>query len=111
MAYQGKYPIVFHNALNYDHFIVKVIAKESKVEFSCLGKNTEKKNKTFSVPITIEVKRINKNGKEIRKKQYLTDCSLFTVQDLWQAYYLILLMIFLKEFIQLNIDTDMAIKN
>ena len=32
--------IVFHNGSNYDHFIVKVIAKKSEVEFNFLGKST-----------------------------------------------------------------------
>ena len=33
------------------------------------------------------------------------------VQDLWQAHYQILSMIFLKEFIELNVNTDTVIKN
>ena len=44
----------------------KELAKESEGEFNCLGKNTEK-YKIFLVPITKEVKRIDKNGKEITK--------------------------------------------
>ena len=34
-----------------------------------------------------------------------------TVQDLWQALYQILLIIFLKEFIKLNVNMDEIIKN
>ena len=58
-------PAVFHNQSHCDyHFIIKKLAKKCKMVFNCLGKNT-KKYKTFSVPITKEVKRTNKNGKEI----------------------------------------------
>ena len=32
------------------------------------------------------------------------------VQDLWQAHYQILSMIFLKELIELNVNTDTMIK-
>ena len=62
-----KCPVVVHNGSNYDyHFIIKELVKESEGEFNCLGENT-KKCKTFSVPITKEVKSIDKNGKEITK--------------------------------------------
>ena len=38
-----KIPMVFHNGSNYDyHFIMKMLAKESEGEFSCLGENKEK---------------------------------------------------------------------
>ena len=33
------------------------------------------------------------------------------MQDLWQARYQILSIIFLKEFIELNVNTDMMTKN
>ena len=36
------------------------------------------------------------------QKPYSTEYNLLIVQDLWQAYYQILLIILLKEFIQLN---------
>ena len=36
------------------------------------------------------------------QKIYLTYYNLSTGQDLWQAYYQILSIIFLKEFIELN---------
>ena len=45
------------------------------------------------------------------QKLYPTDYNLFTVQDLWQANYQILLIILLKEFIELNVNMDMRIKN
>ena len=62
-----KCPVVVHNGSNYDyHFIIKELVKEFEGEFNCPGENT-KKCKTFSVPITKEVKSIDKNGKEITK--------------------------------------------
>ena len=42
---------------------------------------------------------------------YLTYYSLLTAQDLWQAYYQILSIIFLKESIKLKVNTDKMIKN
>ena len=44
------------------------------------------------------------------QKIYLTYYNLLIVQDLWQAHYQILSIIFLKEFIELNVNTDMMIK-
>ena len=53
--------VVFHNRSNYDyHFIIKELGKEFE-EFHCLVENTDK-FKTFSVPITKEIKRIDKSG-------------------------------------------------
>ena len=45
------------------------------------------------------------------QKIYLTYYSLLIAQDLWQAYYQILPIIFVKEFRELNVNTDMMIKN
>ena len=78
--------MVFHNKLNYDyHFIIKQLAKEFQIEFNCLGENTEK-YKTFSVPITKEVKRIDKNGEKITKtisyKLQLIDSARFMASSL-----------------------------
>ena len=42
---------------------------------------------------------------------FLTYYNLLIVQDLWQASDKILSIIFLKEFIELNVITDMIIKN
>ena len=93
-----KIPIVFYNGSNYDyHFIMKELAEESKKQFTCLGKNS-KKYITFTVLIEKKVTRIDKNGKKIQKI-YLTNYNLLIAQDLWQAHYQILLIIFLKEFI------------
>ena len=45
------------------------------------------------------------------QKIYLTYYNLFMVQDLWQAHYQVLSIIFLKDFIEFNVNQDMAIKN
>ena len=57
-----------------------------------------------------EVTRIDKNGENITKI-YLTYYNLLIAKYLWQAHYQILSIIFLKEFIELNVNTDMMIKN
>ena len=101
-------PIVFHNGPNYDyHFIVKELPKEFEKQFTCLVKNIEK-DITFTVPIEKGVKRTDKMKLQ---KPYLTDYNLLIVQSLWQADYQILWIISLKEFIKLNVNTDMIIKN
>ena len=59
--------MVLHNVSNYGyHFIIKEVAEEFKGEFIFLGAHTEK-YKVVSVLITIEVKRVFKNGKEPTK--------------------------------------------
>ena len=45
------------------------------------------------------------------QKIYLTYYSSLIVQDLWEAHYQILSMIFLNDFIELNVNTDTMIKN
>ena len=75
----------------------KSLAEESNKQFTCLGENSEKYI-TFTVLIEKKVTRIDKNGKKIQKI-YLTNYNLLIAQDLWQAHYQILLIIFLKEFI------------
>ena len=42
---------------------------------------------------------------------YLTDHNLLIAQDLLQAHYQTLSIIFLKKFIRLNVNTDRMIKN
>ena len=60
-------PVFLHNGSNYNyHFIIKEIAKEFEGKFNCLGENTQK-YRSFSVPITKQLKRIGKNGEEITK--------------------------------------------
>ena len=45
------------------------------------------------------------------QKIYPTYYNLLIVQDLWQAHYQVLQIIFLQEFIELNINLDMMTKN
>ena len=75
---------------------------------TCLGKNTEKYI-TFTFPTEKEVRGIVENGKEVPKN--LVYYNLLTAQDLQQAHYQILSKIFLKEFRELNVNSDMTIKN
>ena len=94
-----KVPIVFHNGSNYDyHFIIKE-QKNLKKQLTCLGENNEK-YKTFTVPMEKEVTRIDKNGEEITKTMS---------SSLWQIHIQILSIIFLKKFIELNVNSDMMI--
>ena len=65
----------------------------------------------FLVPIEKEVKKKLVKMEKKLQKSYLTDYDIFIAQNLWQAHYQILLMILLKEFIKLNVNTDMIIKN
>ena len=44
-------------------------------------------------------------------KIYLTYYNLLIAQDLWQDHYQILSVIFLKEFVKLNVNMDTMIKN
>ena len=44
--------------------MIKELLQELKSQFVCLGENIEKYI-TFTVPIENEVRRIDKNGKEI----------------------------------------------
>ena len=69
-----------------------------------------KKYITASVSIQQQITRIDKKMEKMQK-QYPTDYILLIVQDLWQTYYQILLIIMLQEFIRLNVNTDMKIKN
>ena len=45
------------------------------------------------------------------QKIYLTYYNLLIVQDLWQVHYQILSIIFLKEFVKLNVNTDKMKRN
>ena len=47
-----------------------------------------------------------KNEEEITKNIYSTDYNLFIEQNLWQAHYQILSISFLKEFVKLNVNTE-----
>ena len=87
-------PVVFHNGSTYDyHFIIKELVKEFEGNFDFLGENT-KKYITFSVPLK---KKIEHKNLEITYKIKLT------VLDLCHHLYLNLLIIYLKEFIIINV--------
>ena len=45
------------------------------------------------------------------QKPYLTGYNLLITQGLWYSHYQILLIFLLKEFIKLNEDMEMIIKN
>ena len=45
------------------------------------------------------------------QKVYFIYYNLLIAQDLWQVHYQILSIIFLKEFIELNVNSDKIIKN
>ena len=45
------------------------------------------------------------------QKIYFTYCNILIAQNLWQVLYQILSIIFLKEFIEANINLDTMIKN
>ena len=105
-----KIPMVFHNESNYDYpFIIKELAEEFKKQLTCVGENT-KKCITFTIPIEKEVKELIKMEKKLQK-MYLTYYNLLRAQDLWQVQYQILPIIFLKEFMELNVNLDTMIKN
>ena len=98
-----------HNGPSYDyHFIIKELREEFNKQFPCLGEKTERYI-TFTVPIEKEVARIDKHGEKLQKI-YLTCYNLLIVQNLWQARYQILPIIFMKDFIKLNVNTYTIIK-
>ena len=104
-----KIAIAFHNGSNFDyHFIIKELAEEFKKEITCLGENTEK-YLTFTVPLENRVTKVDKNEKKLQKL-YLTYYNLLIVEGLWQTHQT-WSIIFLKEFIILNVNTDTVIKN
>ena len=68
-----KIPVKIHNGSKYDyHFIIKELAGGIKVEFECLGENTEKYS-SFSVPIKEE----HDNNKTITYKTKFVDTCRF----------------------------------
>ena len=85
-------------------FIIKELPEEFKKKFTCLGQNT-KKYITFTVAIEKEVTRIGKNGEEITKN------ISHILHFIDSAHYQILSVIFLEEFRELNVNTDIMIKN
>ena len=82
--------VVFDNGSTYDYtFVIKMLAKEFKGQFECLGINTEKYI-TLSVPI---YKKLH-NGKSNKYKIKFIDTF-----RLMQNHYQVLLNIYQKEFI------------
>ena len=77
--------------------------------FTCLGENTEKYI-TFTVPIENEVTKIDKNGEEITKNMsyilQFIDSTRFM-----ETHYQILSIIFLEEFMKLNVNTGLMKRN
>ena len=95
--------IVFHSGSNCEyHFMVKELAEEFKKQSPCLGKNT-KKYITFAVPKEKRLQELIYMENKLQKI-YLTYFSLLIAQNLWQAHYQILLIIYLKDFIELNVN-------
>ena len=45
------------------------------------------------------------------RKIYVTCYNLLAVQNIWQVHHQMLSIIFLMEFIELNVNRDMMIKN
>ena len=80
-----------------------------KKQFTCLEENTEKYI-TFTVPIEKEVTRIDKNGEEIAKNLSYT-LQLIDSARIMARSLSNLIMIFLKEFIELNVNSDTMMKN
>ena len=74
-----------------------------------MGEKTEE-YRNFTIPIKKKVTKIDKNGEEITKNiSYYY--NLFIAQELWHANYQILLIIFLKEFIELDVNSNTMIKS
>ena len=89
-------PVVFHNGSTYDyHFIIKEIAEESEGQFKCLGENTEK-----YITLLVPIKKELDNGKSITNKIKFIDSFRFI-----QVHSQILLIIYLKDFIVINVQT------
>ena len=80
--------------------------KENLLVFKELPKNRQ----PFQFQYKKKLEKLIKTDKK-SQKLYLTDYNLLIVQDLWQVHYQILLIILLKEFIKLNVNTDTLIKN
>ena len=95
--------IAFHNGSTYDyHFIIKELAKEFDRQFECLGENTEKYI-TFSVQINKKIIKIDKDGNDkIVNIPY--KINLLIVLDLWQLHYQFWLIIFLMDYIAINVQ-------
>ena len=95
---------MLYNGSTYDyHFIIKELAEEFEGEFECLGENTEKYI-TFSVLVKKETSKKDKNGNaKIIKISYKIVADRCIVADLCQHRYQILLVIYLKGFIMIDV--------
>ena len=85
----------------------KELVEEFEKQLTCLGENTIKYIIKFQ-----QKKKLQEFIKMKKKleKQYLTYYNLLIVQNVSQAHQ-ILSIIFLKEFLKLNINTDLMMEN
>ena len=100
-------------ALSCSQQIISIIkTSKSSGDFyclNCLGENIEKYI-TFTAPTKKEVTRIDKNGEEITKN--ISYILQFIINGRFMSNSLsILSIIFLKEFIEWNVNSDMMRKN
>ena len=86
-----------------------MLAEEFEKHCTCLRENTERYI-TFTVPTEKKLQELIKMEKK-SQKVYLMYYNLLIAQDLWQAHYQILSIIFLKELIKLNANMVTMIKN
>ena len=77
-----------------------------KKQVTCLGESTENYI-TFTVPKKKKLQELT----EMKKKLLKINVTYYSLlKDLWQFYYQILSTIFLKKFVELNVNTDMMKK-
>ena len=92
-------PVFFHNGSVYDyHFIIKHLVREFKVNFECLGENTEK-----YISFTVPFKKVI-NDKEIKYRIRISDSSRFMQDSLSNLVHN------LSELKIKEIDNDVLIK-
>ena len=91
--------------MSFDH---KKASKEFKKQINCLVENTENWI-TITVPIKKKLKELINMEQELQKLD-LTHYRLLIAQDLWQPHNQILSIMFLKQFIKLNVNSDTIIK-
>ena len=65
-----------------------------------MSSGKQRKIQTFSVLIKTEMAKIDIDGNESVASIYPTKQNLLIVQDLWQAYYQILLIIWQKKLVK-----------
>ena len=88
---------------------MKELAEEFNKQYTCLWENNEKYI-TFTVPIEKEVTSIDKNGEEVIKNISYVLQFIDSTRFMASSFYQILLIIFLEEFIELNVYMDMRIR-